>query len=360
MKPHSEQAAARKSSRTWRFSLRTLLLVVVVAAIGAALVGRLLRQRAVVAELRTMGVDVDYDSGIQTSGEGEGGQVQSFTKFEGEWVLENDLIYDVHAVLTSSNNPDGTPKWWSPEESRQALKLTAELPDLRRLMLNRCVVRKPEIAQLPCLPHLTELIMYNVDVRDPDLEPLRRARNLVEVQIYHVPVGDEAIGYLEGLENIEMMDLSEIQITDAGLATLSRLPRLRELHLLSDRITDRGLVALSQCQSLRTLHLGCKNIGDQGAREIELLVGELLGNDEPRVRLFIVLGCPARHAGEEIVPHFSHDLPDASLRQAELPRCRPRRTALHLDEAKDVKIPHRRRQFRRQVCCPTTRRRNHG
>ena len=258
--------------RRWRFSLRTLLLVVVAVAIAAAFVGRFVRQRIVVANLRQMGVDVDYDSGIQTAGEGEGGQVQSFTQFQADWVLENDLIYDVHSVRISANHPNNTPRWWTAEESRRALTLAADLPDLQSLMLNRCVVRRVDLARLSCLSQLTELIMYDVDAHDEDLEPLRNAHNLIEIQMFRVPIGDNGFACFQDMQNIELLDLDEVRLTDKGLGTLAKLPRLRELSLSSDLVTDQGMVALGQCHTLRVLRLSAPGISDRGASEIARLV----------------------------------------------------------------------------------------
>jgi hypothetical protein len=264
-----------QSKGRWQFSLRNLILFVVVAAIAAGVVGRLLRQRSVVRELRQLGVDVDYDSGIQTSGEGEGGQVQSYPLFAKDWVLENDLIYDVHSVRISANNPDRSPRWWSGSESRQALSLTAELPDLRSLMLNRCVVRQTDFEHLAC-SQLTDLIMYDVDVRDEDLRPLRRARNLILIQMYRVPVGDEGFSFLRGHRNIEVLDLANVRITDKSLSILPTMPRLRDLSLSSDCVTDDGLASLQRCRALRVLNLGCKNVTDRGAA----VLAELANLDE--------------------------------------------------------------------------------
>src|SRR4030095_13485670 len=179
--------SSRPLARCWQFSLRTLLLLALAAAVVFAGFGwrwrRAQRQAAIVEQLRTTGVArVMYDYQIRTSGEDESGLGTKVPL----WLrnrLGEDFFSDVHSLSITprdrSNMPLEKRDISSEVKCVQALELAAPLSQIRTLLIQDTVVRGDALAKLTCWENLTTLRIDGCDLRDDDLVPLSRAVNLL-------------------------------------------------------------------------------------------------------------------------------------------------------------------------------------
>lgn len=121
---------------------------------------------------------------------------------------------------------------------------------------------------------------------DEKLRAIRFFTRTKEINFENMTIHDESLKPLSGFHQLESLAISRCQfITDEGLAHISNLPRLERLDLSDmEAITDRGMLHLSRLPRLKFLDLSSTGIGDDGlefiARNKTL---ESIGLDETRV-----------------------------------------------------------------------------
>jgi hypothetical protein len=184
------EAEPKRKRRWFQFSLRTLLIVVVIVAIPCAWLGRKIeqkrREREAVAGLRDPGGTVLYDYEVEK--EGPAGP---------DWLrrmLGENFFNDVVAVYFE----------------------------------NHAIVTDERVMNVKELTQLTWLNVYETSVTDAGLTSLK------------------------GLTHLDYLNLGANAITDAGLSNLKGLTRLRFLGLSGTHVTDAGVKdlqkALPNCQ----------------------------------------------------------------------------------------------------------------
>jgi hypothetical protein len=99
---------------------------------------------------------------------------------------------------------------------------------------------------------------------DSALRPLEELESLKRLTLEFTVVGKEGMPYLRGLRNLERLDLAYSKSGDEALANMSELSRLGELDLLNTPITDAGLRHLSKLVDLKHLNLEHTNVTDEG------------------------------------------------------------------------------------------------
>ena len=108
------------------------------------------------------------------------------------------------------------------------------------------------------LEHLTGL------VRD-----LKRFSELQFLDLRYTQVTDEGLMHLKGLTNLLRLYLDDTQVTDAGLVRLKELTKLQFLFLTDNQVTDEGLVHLKGLTNLRWLLLGNTQVTDEGVQKLQ-------------------------------------------------------------------------------------------
>jgi hypothetical protein len=94
------------------------------------------------------------------------------------------------------------------------------------------------------------------DVSDDGLEHLNELTSLQELILSDSrEFTDSGLEHLKGLPNLQNLALDHTEITDAGLVHLSSVPRLERLGLCYTRISDNGLPHLSGVTKLQILTL---------------------------------------------------------------------------------------------------------
>jgi Leucine-rich repeat (LRR) protein len=85
-------------------------------------------------------------------------------------------------------------------------------------------------------------------------------------------IGGRALEYIGTCENLECLELTGTDLTDAGLRSLGGLKSLKKLSLDNDNVSDDGLRELAGCHGLSRLSLECTHVTKEG---VELLKDQL-------------------------------------------------------------------------------------
>lgn len=183
------------SKRRWyQFTLRSLLLFVLIVAIGMSAVrvrfSREFEHNSAIMRIETRWGRVSFGR----------------DKAESGWLqkcLGNGFTGQAKCIR-------GCPR------VRSGLEDLIALPEVEQLELTGAHVDAAGLAQLKALPNLWILSLDGTNVTDADLEQL------------------------EGLEKLQWLNLSRTQITDKGLEHLKSLHSLTLLFLTNTRVTKRG------------------------------------------------------------------------------------------------------------------------
>jgi hypothetical protein len=196
----SQPEAPARKLRWFQYSLRSLMLLVLVVSLGmswfAVKMKRAREQEKAVEEITRLGWSVAYDYQLDK---------------RGGWV--------------SGAVPPG-PAWvWNLLGEKEGFFATVVFVDL-----SSCSVTDAGLEHLKGLTQLRTLILDSTKVTDAGLE------------------------HLKGLTQLQELYLEQTQVTDAGLEHLEGLTQLHYVELLYTRVTDKGVKrlqhALPKCMIL--------------------------------------------------------------------------------------------------------------
>ena len=89
-------------------------------------------------------------------------------------------------------------------------------------------------------------ILSNDKLTDADLKQLQGLIQLERLHLGGTRVTDAGLAHLAALTRLKMLDLNRTRITDAGLKHLTGLSDLREVNLWSTSVTDAGIAKLQK------------------------------------------------------------------------------------------------------------------
>jgi hypothetical protein len=108
---------------------------------------------------------------------------------------------------------------------------------------------------LRTLPHMEELKLQKTRITDAGLEHLEEFTNLEELDLSSTPISDAGLVHLKPLSRLRCLQFTGSHITDDGLAHLSGLTQLIWLYLDNTQVTDAGVAelqrALPYCEIIR-------------------------------------------------------------------------------------------------------------
>lgn len=271
----ASSSTAKPRRRRFQFSLRTALLLTLVASIVFAAFAwrrnRAERQRKIVAELRERGAGVEYGYfSFKKRGIGE------LIKPEEEfflcsWLrgfLGDDFLYDVHQVRYSRSTPIPI------NEARPVVELLKKLPRLKILVLDGDAVRRDDLEEFLFLEELEILTLgcsglpHGGRLTDDDLIPLERAVRLQHLSLRYQPIGDAGASYLRNCRQLRRLMLLGTNVGDEGLKHFAKMTEMKNLWLSSTRITDAGLQNLSDMNQLSFLELSDNALRGEGLASI--------------------------------------------------------------------------------------------
>ena len=137
--------------------------------------------------------------------------------------------------------------------SDAGLKHIEGLCRLQELRLERTQVTNAGLETLEGLQQLQKLDLGGTAITGDGLRPLRVLHQLQELRLACSGVSDAGMMNLTGLSQLQDLDLENTRVTDAGLEHLEGLNQLKNINLRSTKVTDAGLKrlkALSQLQDL--------------------------------------------------------------------------------------------------------------
>lgn len=255
-----DSAASLPCKTPWlRFSLRTLLLIVLLSAIPCSWTATKIKQakdqRAAVRAIRDLGGAIRYDYEFEQSGHVR--RVGNFTYYDDDFT-EEELD---RAGNVRNANPTG-PAWarnlWGDDLFANVVSVSFVSP-----------VADSDLVHVKKFPYLQCLDLSNTQITDAGLDVLKGLKHLHELRIGNTKITDVGIRHLKGLIQLESLDLGGTAIGDAGLENLENLSQLRLLCVGYTRISDNGLVHLSRLSRLHTLAIGDTSITDAGLAQLE-------------------------------------------------------------------------------------------
>ena len=279
IKPIDERSP--KSRRRWfSFSLRSLMLLVVVIAIPLAWkVNRARNQRIVVAELEKLNAVRD---GISKA------------------ILHITYDYEIVQVAgrkTYPNVPPPGPKWlvdffgkeylvevsavtiYNPQVTDATIALIARLPKIEYLTLGSPNITDDGLVHFAGMHNLETLELYSNNLTGADLVHLAGLKRFKKLTFSGrtTDVFLEQISKLNDLEFLQFFGTA--QITDRGLAHIAKLHKLKSLRFEFKqvlavgedyvRITDEGLVNLHGLKNLEILILNTTQVTQTGIDDLQ-------------------------------------------------------------------------------------------
>jgi Leucine-rich repeat (LRR) protein len=211
---------ATPKRRPFRFSLRTLLVLVTIASVGLGWLGLKVRQAQREREV-----------------------VEAIKKLNG--IAWYDYQFDSDDSLTDSPTPPG-PAW------------------LRKLVGDNFFANVAYCR-----------FLLDSEVTDAELIHLEGLNRLRWLDIGNTKITDAGLVYLQGLTQLKCLDLAGTQLTDAGLVHLQGLNRLERLTIYNTQVTDAGLVHLQGLKKLDELYVFQTKVTDAGCRELQKALPKL-------------------------------------------------------------------------------------
>jgi len=284
----------------FRYSLRTFLLLVVVASLPlgwlAKTMNRVRRQRAAVAEIVDEGGEIRYDYNSRR---------RASSPF-GPWLIRRLFGDEVFAKVTyvgwhgGSKPPTDNDvrlltslpdlEWvilYGSKVTDASLPHLARLPRLKTLSLDATALSRHGLAGLSSCRTLTSLELSHVT--DEKLAGLASLTQLQSLAITHSPVTEDGLSCLKKLTNLEALDLWRVPsligdglkyvphpdkmrrlcvfhapLTNESLKNVADMRKLRHLTLIATHITDAGLETLGGLSGLSEVLIANANVGDIG------------------------------------------------------------------------------------------------
>ncbi len=247
--------AIRRLSRrkTWQFSLRTLLLFVLVASIAMSWIAvRMERARRQAKAVKGISGRPSYRP-----------NEPPVPRWLAE-LLGKDFFCEVVAANIAHD---------------QTMSSLRDLPGLERLSIDYMACTDASMTHLRGLKRLRELsitafqfISWRSDaqprITDEGLRHLSGLRSLERLDIQSPVITDVGVENLKGLTQLRSLAFYSPKITDAGLAHLNGLSRLEYLELSGSQVTDAGLGQLKGLAQLRYVYLYGTKVTDQGVKDL--------------------------------------------------------------------------------------------
>jgi hypothetical protein len=136
------------------------------------------------------------------------------------------------------------------------------------IVLDASRLTEPGYAALKDLPNLRKLVLNRAAVTDRTAAAIGELKSLRTLALVGCGVTDAELAGLKKLSRLESLDLSQNpRVTDKGMTAVKALERLEFLYLAETTITDKGLFELKPLDGLRTLNVTGTNVTSAGAEK---------------------------------------------------------------------------------------------
>jgi internalin A len=253
----SDEPASRPWWRFVRFSLRGLMVLVLVAGAGLGWYVRSARiQRQAVAAIEQAGGSVAYEWDLQN-----GKRIANGKPWWPEWLVNLVGVDYFGSVVAVDLIDFGTD---------ELLVDVSKLTRLEDLQLNGSEVTDAGLAFLSGLTKLKHLTLRESKVTDAGLIHLRGLTDLEQLTLGYTACSDAGLRHLRGLPRLKKLGLVNTQVTEAGIASLMEMTNLEVLRLGGRPISDVGLVQLKKLTALKILGLSGTDVTDDGVEDFQL------------------------------------------------------------------------------------------
>jgi hypothetical protein len=242
--PDQAKPGARPWRRFMRFSVRGLIVLVLVSCVGLGWLVRSARiQREAALAITAAGGEVDYNREWTSRQFIPGGN-----PWAPQWLVKLiGVDYFGHVTLVkffaSSTATDAT------------IERVRRLTGLEELYVTQPSVDDAGLVHLKGLTKLSFLYLVGTRVTDAGVAHLKELANLSGLSLNRNQVNDAGLAHLKELKNLTELDLGFTRVTDAGLIHLKGLTNLSELNLRDTNVTDAGIEQLKQAlPKLRITH----------------------------------------------------------------------------------------------------------
>lgn len=118
------------------------------------------------------------------------------------------------------------------------------------------------------LRHLESLNLFVTPVTDAGMENLEGLTTLETLTLYGTQITDGGVGNIKGLSKLESLSFCDTKVTDGGLENLVGLTDLAWLRLPNSQVTDAGLQHLRGLTKLKHLDVDGTSVTEQGLNEL--------------------------------------------------------------------------------------------
>ena len=248
--------------RRFQFSLRSLMLLVVVVAIPCswfATAMKAARRQGTVEAIRKLGGKVVYD--YEMEGTDPLGILSTPSRLA--WLRDSlvvDLLADVTRIEPAHHGNDD----WEIDDS--GLKYLKGFTQLQELELGGTKVTNVGLKHLKGLSNLKFLNLAGTKIRGFGLEHLNELDQLRYLDVNWSKVKDAGLKHIKGLTRLEVLILGFNEVSNEGLVHINGLTQLRELYINCPIVSDAGLIHLKGLKQLKVLNLDGTKVSDAGLR----------------------------------------------------------------------------------------------
>ncbi len=201
-------ACAKPSRRCFRFSLRAMLLMMVVIGGALGVFREARKQQVAVAALEEMGCSVDYDAPKH--------RPLRFLERVRQWLGDAEPN-DVVAVYSGRDS----------KLNDAALVHLQAFRNLELLLIRRADLTDAGLAHLAGLQKLAVLIVHGTRITGSGFVHFDGMDQLVYIHFMGAPVSDAGLAHLGKLPKLSTLSLEGAMVTNAGAAELKKaLPNL--------------------------------------------------------------------------------------------------------------------------------------
>jgi Leucine-rich repeat (LRR) protein len=266
MQIEPSKAEPPKRKRRWfQFSLRSLLLLVLLARVGmtwlVAIKTRAERQKAAIDAILKDGGFVTYDYEVDPSFNLNLGANPPGPSWLRK-LLDDDHFFTTVAIVNVQTDI--------------GMKQLGVLNRIRMLGGPRPVsfplpITDEGLRFLEGLSELQELDLTGLPFNDADLRHVKGLSQLRSLKLGHgsTQITDAGLINLKGLNQLKTLSLDGSQVTDAGLEHLKGLSQLESLNLYNSKVTDAGLDQLRDFKNLTYLGLRTTHVTGEGIAKLQ-------------------------------------------------------------------------------------------
>jgi hypothetical protein len=131
------------------------------------------------------------------------------------------------------------------------------------------LVTVADIERLSEFPRLRFLSLDNAQITDEEMESIQGLAGLEQLYLNNTRITDAGLKYFHDMPCLRLLDLDNTKITGTGFQYLNNLPQLRDFTLDQTPITDTSLSRLTAFPQIRTLSLDGTEVTDVGIQYLK-------------------------------------------------------------------------------------------